>query len=81
MVLEIVIIVSCNGVAIKAVKSIPLTPTYFIILAAPFAGIFFENSIKNRAKLAERKIIPPIAQKRDALADPLTAFLLKRLLI
>jgi hypothetical protein len=68
-------------VAIKKVNSIAIAPKYFMILAELFAGIFFENSIKKMAKLAERKIIPPIAQKRDVLSEPLTAFSLKRLLM
>ena len=78
--LAIVIILSCNGVAIRKVNSIAPTPKYFIILEAPFAGIFFENSIKNKAKLAQRKNIPETAQGRDVLSDPLTAFGLNRLL-
>jgi hypothetical protein len=77
MVLEIEIMVSCKGVAIKNVKIIPPAPTYFITLAAPFAGIRFENSTKNNAKPAERNSIPPIAQNRAALSAPFTAFSLK----
>ena len=81
MVLAMVIIVSCSGVAIKKVNSIPTLPQYLMTLAAPFAGILFENSIKNKAKLAERKIIPAIAQKRAVFSEPLSAFSPKRLLI
>lgn len=81
MVLAIVIILSCNGVAIKKVNSIAPAPQYFTTLAAPLAGILFEKSMKKIAKLTERNIIPLIAQKRDALSEPLTAFSLKRLLM
>jgi hypothetical protein len=67
IVLEIVIILSCNDVVIKKVNSIAPAPKCFMILESHFAGIFFGNSIKNMAKLADRKIIPPMAQKRDVL--------------
>ena len=81
MVLETVTIMSCKGVAIKKVNSMQLAPTYFMTLAAPFDGIFFENSMKNMAKLTDRKNIPPTAQKRAVFSEPFTAFSLKRLLM
>ena len=81
IVLAIVIILSCNGVAIKKVNSMAPVPKYFMTFEAPFAGIIFENSIKNKAKVTESSIIPPRAQKRDVLSKPLTAFSLKRLLM
>src|SRR4051812_28623689 len=81
MVLARVTIISCKGVTIKTVHSMPATPKYFITLAAPLAGIFFENAIKNTVKLAERKIIPVSAQILDGLSAPFTAFAPNRLLI
>jgi len=59
----------------------PAMPKYFMTLAAPLAGIFFENAIKNTAKLAERKIIPASAQILEGLCDPFTAFAPNRLLM
>jgi len=59
----------------------PAAPKYFMILAAPFTGIFFEYLMKNIAKLTERKIIPASAQILDGLSAPFTAFAPNRLLI
>ena len=81
MVLAMVTIILCNGVTIKKVNNIPLAPKYFMTLAAPSTGIFFENSMKNIAKLIERKIIPASAQILEGLSDPFTAFAANRLLM
>jgi hypothetical protein len=56
------------------------TPQYLIILAAPFEDILFGNSIKNKAKLAQRNSIPEIAQSLDAFSEPFTAFSPNKLL-
>ncbi|MES2381793.1 MAG: hypothetical protein V4538_12175 [Bacteroidota bacterium] len=74
-------IILCNGVAIKKVNNMPAAPKYLTTLAAFCIGIFFEKSIKNRAKLMDRKIIPTVAQGRDALSEPFIAFASNRLLI
>jgi hypothetical protein len=57
-----------------------LTQQYLIILAAPFEDIFFGNSIKNKAKLAQRNNIPAIAQSLDAFSEPFTALASNKLL-
>src|SRR6476620_2097156 len=78
---DILTIISCNGVTIKKVNRVPPAPRYFIIAAAFFAGIFFENLMKNIAKLRESRIIPPSAQILDGLSAPFNAFAEKKLLI
>ncbi|MNL74426.1 hypothetical protein D3C87_2000630 [compost metagenome] len=76
-----VIIVSCHGVTIKRVNSMPTLPEYFITLAAFLDEILFENSAKNMARLNDRKNIPPTAQNRAVLFAPFKAFSPNRLLI
>jgi hypothetical protein len=72
---------SCKGVTQRNVNNIPPVPKYLTILAAFLFGILVEKSIKNTAKLTERKIIPAAAQMRDGLSAPFTAFVPNRLLM
>ncbi len=50
-------------------------------LAADFVGIFFENLMKNIAKLTPRKIIPLSAQILDGLSEPFIALAANKLLM
>ncbi len=81
MVLAIVTMMSCQGVAIKKVQIALPAPQYLMTLEAPFRGIFLEKSIKNKAKLKERKIIPALAQFLEGLREPFKAMGANRLLI
>ena len=58
----------------------PPAPRCFMIWAALFTGIFFENLTKNTEKLTERKIIPPSSQILEGVSEPFIAFAANRLL-
>ena len=73
------VIKSWYAVVTKKAKNIALMPAYLMILADDLEGIFFENRIKNAAKLTQSTSIPNTAHGLDGLAMPFTAFSLNKL--
>jgi predicted MPP superfamily phosphohydrolase len=72
---------SCKDVAIKKLNTMLAAPIYFKIIAACFAGIFFDILIKKIPKPTEWKAIPMIAQILDVFSEPFIAFAANKLLI
>ncbi len=81
MVLETVTMMSCNGVAIKKLKSMLVAATSLKMVAACPEESFFDIWMKNIPFPIKWNTIPMNAQTLDGLSKPFSAFAPNKLLI